>query len=102
VPLVDAVQDAGDTHNVWVALLGSLHDPELWNTRYDVTGDPVPAVVQSSEVCDRSLARMYCEPPQFGVPTVAGAVHVRVREECVVVETARLLTWAGTVCGRSP
>jgi hypothetical protein len=97
VPLVDAVQDAGDAHKLWVALLGSLHDPELWNTRYDVTGDPVPAVVQSSEVCDRSFARIYCEPPQFEVPTVVGAVHVSVSDDCVVVETAKLLTWAGTV-----
>ena len=92
MPLVDAVQDAGDVHKAWVGLLGSLHDPALWNTRYDVTGDPVPDVVHSSEVCDRSLARIYCDPPQFGVPTVTGAVHVSVRDECVVVETARLLT----------
>lgn len=92
MPLVDAVQEDGGTHKAWVILLGSLHDPELLKTRYDETADPEPAVVQSSEVCDRSLARMYCGPPQFGVPNVAGGVHVSVIDECVVVETLRLLT----------
>lgn len=92
MPLVDGVQDAGDVHKASIALLGSEHDPELRNTRYDVTADPLPAVVQSSEVCDKSLARMYCVPPQVGVPSVAGAVHVSVIDDAVVAETARSLT----------
>ena len=92
MPLVDGVQVAGDVHNDSVALLGSEHDPELRNTRYDVTAEPVPAVVQSSEDCDRSLARMYCVPPQVGVPIVGGAVHVSVSDDSVFVDTTRSLT----------
>lgn len=62
-----------------------------------MTAEPVPAVVHSSVVCDRSFAKMYCDPPQDGVPSVAGAVHVSASDVAVVAETVTPLICAGTV-----